>query len=333
MALLSTAATTKPPDQPSLPAPFRPPPNVVATGFEQIRSSYGGRRTKPATEDGGVFTCIVWGSKDGGKSRLALGFPKPKGSRTVIVTYDHTTIKSLRNSFGEGWMERHNATVYKPTAADPASGYRGYNKSDPQTAVECWAETMGILQEERDRGDVGILLMDHFQLFYSGVCSDFAYAVKRVDPLTGQLQFSDWNIRTKAAQAVDELVRTCPMDGGAAFITGYGEQEGYVQEKDPATGKSVVKLETKWPNWLGRNGEISRDWLLAIELNRELVRRDGVETPRYLAKVVGSKMTDPNTGGLFFPIGMEIDWTGGTIATLIEKAQATNPALAAKVTA
>lgn len=303
-------------DGSSRPVPLKSPFGAVPpTSFSNIRLAYGARKTKPAMADGGVFTGIVWGPKDGGKSRFTLGYPKPHGTRTIILTYDHTTIMSLRSSFGPNWMEKHQATVYKPTMADVKSGYRGYNKSDVTTAVECWAETMAILEEEKAKNDVGIVLADHFQLFYSGICSDMIYAVRRLDPLTGRPEFSDWNIRTKSAQAVEELIRTTPVDGGAAFITGYGMQEGFVQEKDGA-GKTQIRWETKWPTWLGNNGEVSRDWLVAIELSRELVQADGHTRPIYWATVVGSKIKDR------LPLGLKLDWTNGDIGSFLKDAAA-----------
>lgn len=295
-----------------------------AKSFRDIRAMGGRRKNRYSSPDVEANTShLVWGYKDCGVSTFPTTFvaQKPKEQRAVFRSFDFTTERSIRDAFGNQWVEENNVFFDMVLRPDPNDGYMGLNLTTPESAIDVYAEVIAALEDERDAGDVGILVMDHYQTFFSKVCENVARAIKGADALDTNLKFQDWAPRTRAAEAVEELMRAVPVPGGHDFMTGPGPTEKPVQRTKVVNGKPVVRngkevteivREWKWPVWLGFDGEMSRDRTIVWSLSTseatgdEGGRKAGeIARTQYLATIKATKSRK-------LPKGLTLDWTDVT---------------------
>lgn len=284
-------------------------PMVVSKGLGQLAK--GGRtvrRSKPGRS--GIVSVILMGEKDAGKSVSPANIPVPKladgtDARRVYITFDETTEESLYNYYGP-WAEE-NVEVINMVLPDREIGYEGFDPSKPNTSKEVLGQFFLILEELEREGNVGLLVIDHFQYLYEGIAKAFAYATNGVNPLTANLEFQQWNPRTNSMTQLNHKIRRAVMRGGYVFATGYAPNEKSVMKKDPKTGKMRIVTEVKAPTWL--KDDIKRDWLVQMIARTTTTDTDPGSTDtrqkdvRYQVEVLTSKTR-------IFPKGKVVDVTG-----------------------
>lgn len=281
-------------------------PSTFVTGSKspltKMGNRLGGRRLKPARADGKDVTqkdalcIIVMGEKDSGKTVNLMSIPAE--GRKVLITFDNTARMSMESRFGpEVFNEWEVYDMTRPVVDGDTVVYPGFDLDKPATAEHVLGELSLILEEMEQDGDVGLLVIDHFQALYEQVAKSYAHHKANVEP-GGKLKLEDWQHRTYSMEHLEAKIRRVPRAGEEpkAIISGYAPEfkEKYAKVKDE-TGKekTVVVTEMTTPKWLKDN--IRRNWHALLYLFTFSNDEDpnsplgGVVDTTYMTQVMMSK--------------------------------------------
>lgn len=313
----------------SEPAPATPKAFVSGSKNPLVKTGnrLGGRRLSRVSahdkRQKETLCVIVMGEKDTGKTVNLMSIPAE--GRKVLITFDNTARMSMESHFGAGIFDEWE--VYDMTRPlvneDGKVVYPGFDMDKPHTAEHVLGELALILEELEQAGDVGLLVIDHFQALYEQVAKAYAMHKAGVGP-GDKLKLDDWQARTASMELIEAKIRRVPKAGDEpmAIISGYAPEfkEKYAEVRDPETGKQkrIVVTEMTPPKWLKDN--IRRNWHALLYLYTFTQNEDenspfgGVSDTTYMAQALMSKtlrfkkgetrnITDTGEGG-----GLGVFW-------------------------
>lgn len=142
------------------------------------------------------------------------GFPRPDGSKVVVVSFDNQTENSLRTHYAADAKFAAGEVEVIHIARD-----LGFDTSMPETAIGVCEGFLELLRHLRDEGKTGMLVLDRFDLYTEHILKVFCYAKADAD-IDGPLgDAKHWTPRNLQLNAAFDLAQQAVADGGCIVVT------------------------------------------------------------------------------------------------------------------